>query len=59
MLCYKDMTFCVNTQCKRQCSRRLTQEVQAAAEKWWGSDQAPIAVSDFNCTEEPDGGRAK
>lgn len=47
MLCYKDRTFCTYyASCEegKKCSRALTPEVQAAAEKWWGSDEAPIAV---------------
>lgn len=56
MLCYKDMTFCVNAECTKECHRRLTPVVQSAARKWFGSDDAPIAVSSFNCStvEESD-----
>ena len=52
MICYKDMTFC-NAECdNKDCHRALTDEVWANAARWWGSDDAPVAVSDFskNCT---------
>jgi len=51
MICYKDMTFCVAKCDNKDCSGMLTDEVRANAAKWWGSDEAPIAVSDFtyNC----------
>ena len=47
MMCYRDMTFCPYWQgCAKakDCHRPLTDEVQAAAEKWWGGDDPPIAV---------------
>ena len=48
MICYKDMTFC-NASCNNaRCYRKLTTEVKEAAKKWWGSDGAPIAVSDYS-----------
>jgi hypothetical protein len=46
------MTFC-NAECdNKDCHRMLTDEVWAKAAKWWGSDDAPVAVADFskNCT---------
>jgi len=47
MLCYKDMTFCGSKVHKPDCKRALTPEIIKAAEKWWGSDDAPIAVAYF------------
>ncbi len=45
MICYKDMTFCpFHETCADPCSRALTDEVRAAAERWWGKPEAPIAV---------------
>lgn len=46
MLCYKDQTFC-SANCSTECSRKLTDQVKADAKLWWGSDAAPIAVSNF------------
>jgi hypothetical protein len=46
MLCYKDMTFCTfYTDCANgeDRHRALTDEVRKQAEKWWGSEDAPIA----------------
>lgn len=47
MICYKDMTFCVAECGELKCPRNLTDQVKADAEAWWGSKDAPIAVSDF------------
>lgn len=47
MMCYRDMTFCPYWEdCAgaATCHRPLTPEVQLEAEKWWGSEDAPIAV---------------
>ena len=47
MICYRDTTFCTYYQtCANQedCNRKLTPEVKEAAIKWWGSDQAPVAM---------------
>ena len=48
MMCFRDMTFC-NAVCgNMSCSRKMTEQVQEAAIRWWGSDKAPIALSDFS-----------
>jgi hypothetical protein len=47
MICYRDMTFCDHWRdcaAASTCHRPLTPEVAAAARKWWGADDAPIAV---------------
>ena len=46
MMCYRDMTFCEYKECSKfdSCHRALTDKVQADAEKWWGSEKAPIAT---------------
>jgi hypothetical protein len=51
MICYKDMTFCWAECANDKCFRKYTKEVVANAAKWWGSDEAPIAVQDMstNC----------
>lgn len=49
MLCYKDMTFCI-ANCRTICPIKLTPQVEEAAAKWWGSSDAPIAVSDYSDT---------
>jgi hypothetical protein len=51
MICYKDMTFCWAACDNDKCSRKYTKEVIANAAKWWGSNEAPIAVQDMstNC----------
>jgi hypothetical protein len=46
MMCYKDMTFCrFYKDCAKadDCPRAYTDEVQAAAELWWGGEDAPVA----------------
>lgn len=57
MICYKDTTFCdFYMECKKgdTCPRSLTPEVRAAAEKWWGSNGAPISKFTHNpsCFED-------
>ena len=49
MICYRDTTFCVSPNCKNECGRQLTDEICEDACKWWGSDDAPIAMSTFCC----------
>ncbi len=47
MICYRDMTFCPfyhDCMNAHSCSMPLTPEVQKAAVKWWGSEDAPICV---------------
>ena len=49
MICYKDKAFCSSTECvNKECHRFLSLEVLEGARKWWGSDGAPIASSDFH-----------
>lgn len=50
MLCYKDMTFCTAACRNTGCNRLLTQQVQQAADRWWGGPDAPIAQADFSDT---------
>lgn len=52
MLCYRDMTFCGNSDtCSkvRDCHRGITKEVQSAADSFG----LPLAISDFKetCSE--------
>jgi hypothetical protein len=44
---YKDITFCQESSCAKfgkGCPRSFTPEVEDAAKRWWGSDEAPISV---------------
>lgn len=43
MMCYQDRTFCITPGCV--CGNALTDDIRAAAVKWWGSEDAPIAVA--------------
>jgi len=43
MICFKDRTFCTDPACT--CERRLTLEVIAAAQEWWGSPDAPTSTA--------------
>lgn len=47
MISYKDMTFCCSPECVNKCGRKLTDEIKAAAARWWGSDDAPISMAHF------------
>lgn len=49
MMCYRDMTFC-SANCRTICSIKFTPEVEEAAIRWWGSSDAPIALSDYSDT---------
>lgn len=47
MICYRDMTFCVEQSCRHfdiDCFRSLTDRVKEDAREWWGSDEYPIAI---------------
>lgn len=46
MINFQDRTFCAAEECLRfkACSRALTPKVKAAAVRWWGSEEAPIAA---------------
>ena len=48
MICFRDVTFCVAKCGSTLCERKLTQDVERAAERWWGEPGAPIAISDFS-----------
>ena len=48
MMCYKDMTFCSAPCSNTECRRNYNDDVVAASHEWWGSDTAPIALSDFS-----------
>lgn len=69
MISYRDMTFCPFWRdCAKAvgCARPLTVDVERAAERWWGSKDAPIAQfcskpnchSDFDLPESEDLGDA-
>ena len=47
MFCYRDMTFCI-ANCRTTCPIKLTPQVEEAAAKWWGSSDAPIALTDYS-----------
>lgn len=50
MICFRDMTYCADAeQCKNKegCFRWFSPKEQAAADKWWGKEGAPIALSEF------------
>ncbi len=47
MIHFRDMTFCINPNCTCNEGRKLTDEIRAAAEKWWGKPGAPICMGDI------------
>jgi hypothetical protein len=60
MISFRDRTYCAAEDCKKfkGCDRALTPEVYRQAAKWWGSDEAPIAVADrFECFIEKEGAK--
>lgn len=44
-MCYADRTFCPADNCNKftTCPRALTKDVITKANKWWGTNGAPIA----------------
>ena len=53
MICYNDMTFCMNAEfCanKETCHRWFSHEHMERATKWWGGDDYPLAMSPFKET---------
>lgn len=48
MFTYKDMTFCTTKDCKKPCSRRLTDEIrhEAVSRGEW------LAMANFNCEDK-------
>lgn len=53
MISFKDMTFCNSSCGNTECYRKLTPQVLNDAEAWWGSEGAPIAISNMasHCTQ--------
>ena len=47
MIHFRDMTFCNNPNCTCGPGRKFTDEVQAAADKWWGGPGAPICMGNI------------
>lgn len=50
MICYRDMTFCMDAEhCanKETCHRWFSDEHRERAVKWWGGDDYPLAMSHF------------
>ena len=58
MIGYRDMTFCTNPKCTCPEWRRITDEVLAAAEKWWGGPDFPICVGNV-CGERKEASDAE
>jgi hypothetical protein len=48
MISYKDRTFCASDCTQTRCFRYFGDEERAGAKLWWGSDDAPVAFSDFS-----------
>lgn len=52
MICYKDMTFCVNQNCKNKCRKFLTPEIEQAAKHF----KMPLAVAEYICLDKDENG---
>lgn len=48
MICYKDTTFCCSDCTNTKCPRHYSEKVVEQAVKWWGDENAPIALTDFS-----------
>lgn len=53
MITYRDMTFCINTECKNRCKRFLTPEIKQAAQRYG----LPVACSEFICLDKGEDGK--
>lgn len=52
MITYRDMTFCVNEECQKRCSKFLTDEIREQAARFG----LPIAVCSFICLNQGEDG---
>lgn len=50
MLTYRDRTFCINKECKKECNRRLTEQIEKEASEFG----MYVAVANFNCEVDND-----
>lgn len=50
MICFKDMSFCGSDCTNSKCRRHFGEGDRLAAKRWWGSDEAPVAFTDFSGT---------
>lgn len=50
MFTYRDRTFCVNKECKKECLRRLTPKIEEDARL----SGMPLAVAEYQCGKEED-----
>lgn len=50
MICFRDKTFCGSDCTNKSCHRFFGDDQKAAARAWWGSDEAPVAFTDFSPT---------
>jgi hypothetical protein len=48
MICFRDRTFCQSDCTNTGCFRHFGPDDREDAIRWWGSDEAPIAFSDFS-----------
>ena len=39
MICFRDQSYCADT----ECNRKLTDELAYQANRWWGGEGAPVA----------------
>lgn len=51
MIGYRDRAWCCSKACKNKCGRKVTEEVMAAAVKWWGGPKPPFNFMEF-CDEK-------
>jgi hypothetical protein len=54
VICFRDRSYCAGlcAGCDQACDRLLTDNVRAAAERWWGGPDAPIAVRPARTEDE-------
>lgn len=48
VMCYMDMTFCSSDCTRKDCKRHFDEQDRQNAVLWWGTDNPPVAFSDFS-----------
>lgn len=52
MMCFMDSSFCSSSDscANKACGRNLTPELVARGKRWWGGDDFPVAMADYQPT---------
>jgi hypothetical protein len=48
MMCFRDRGYCDADCANLKCKRKLTDQVKADAEEWWGKPNPPVDTADYS-----------